>query len=74
MTSPASSQDVKRSFSRPEVEALKLWAFALALVIVCSGVYVIGESVMSTLEAGPRQDRAGLLTPSAYSRNDQARY
>ena len=40
-------------FSRtPEVEALKLWAFAILLALGAGGIYVAGLSVMLALGVG----------------------
>ena len=52
MTSQVSNQGVRGPLSRPEVEALKIWAFALALALGAGVVYIIGLSVMTALATG----------------------
>lgn len=37
---------VRRFHMRSEVEALKLWGFAITLALVAGGVYVAGVGIM----------------------------
>jgi hypothetical protein len=47
-----SHHEVGRFSRTPEVEVLKLWAFAITLALGAGGIYVAGLSVMFALGAG----------------------
>ena len=47
-----SHHEVGRFSRTPEVEALKLWAFAITLALGAGGIYVAGLGVMSALGMG----------------------
>ena len=47
-----SHHEIGRFSRAPEVEALKLWACAIALALGGGGIYIAGLSVLSALGAG----------------------